>query len=87
MSIIIFHLRKVFLLTTYFFIWHVVGMELKKHIKQKNLKQRQVAKEMGITEGYLSKLISGDQIPSAILALKFDKWSKGAVKLKDFFSV
>lgn len=60
-------------------------MKILDYIRDKGIKQRQAAEEIGITEGYLSNLICGRQLPSAKLAFRIHRWSDGNVTINDFF--
>lgn len=49
------------------------------HIKDQQLKQRDVARQLGISGGYLSELVNGIKTPSLDLAVAIERLTQGAV--------
>lgn len=52
---------------------------LKKYLKQTSLTQRDFAEVIGVSNGHLSQLISGQKSPSLELAVKIERETSGFV--------
>jgi len=60
-------------------------MKLKDYIKDKGLTTRKVAKELGISRGYLFELMAERTLAGRVTALRIVEWSDGMVKLQDLW--
>ncbi len=60
--------------------------KLKAYLQAKGLLQSQFAKDNGISEGYLSELVSGDKTPGLKVAFAIERATKGAVPAKSWLS-
>lgn len=53
---------------------------LKEHLAQTGTTQRDFARQVGITEGYLSLILNGNKTPSLAVAARIERLTNGAVK-------
>lgn len=60
-------------------------LKFSRYIMAKNITGQMAAEELGVSPSLISRLCKGSRKPSAALALKIYKWSKGSVKFEDFF--
>ncbi len=58
-------------------------MTLKKYIKKTGLRQKEVAKDLKISETHLSLILSGKKEPGAGLCIRIEDWSKMNVTFRD----
>lgn len=60
-------------------------MKLREYLEWKGLRQRAFARELGVSDAYISRLIAGQRKPRAKMALKIEAITDGAVTLRDLF--
>jgi DNA-binding XRE family transcriptional regulator len=58
------------------YVWR---MDLKTYLESNAIRQVAFAKLCGVTGASISRIISGDQLPSLALALKIERLTAGAV--------
>jgi len=64
---------------------HIKGMtNLKSYLKKKCIRQADFAERLGISQGTVSKIASGDALPGLALAVQIENITKGAVKAVSF---
>lgn len=54
-------------------------MHLKKYLRQKKIRYRYFAEELGIAEQSLKNIVAGSRRPGLLLALKIEKLTDGQV--------
>lgn len=60
-------------------------MTLKEYLASKpNITRRQFAADIGITQSYLSEIVSGKKAPGAAIIWKIQNQTKGKVTLNDW---
>jgi len=66
-------------------LWQRMIMKISDWIEKKKLSRTDAAELFGISEGQLSRLITGSRTPSSALAVKIAGVTKNKVTLSDFF--
>ncbi len=61
-------------------------MTLSEYLKTNGIRQTRFAEKMGMSNSYLSQIVSGDRKPSLTLALRIQAETGGAVDLSTFGS-
>ncbi len=63
---------------------YVPVMKLLNYIKMANVNRKQFARTLNISQGYLSKLINGQKVPSMRLAERIEEATDDAVTKSDW---
>jgi plasmid maintenance system antidote protein VapI len=64
----------------------IAGEDLRQAIKSKFRTQKEFAKHLSISEGYLTQIIEGDRDPAPTLALAIEDTFNGQIKAHRFLS-
>jgi transcriptional regulator with XRE-family HTH domain len=62
-------------------------MDLREYLKLNKIKQKNFADDVGISEAYISLILSGRRMPSVPVALQIEKASKGKVRAIDILKL
>jgi transcriptional regulator with XRE-family HTH domain len=64
-----------------------VPMKIREFLFHKKISQLQAGKQLGLSQGYMNRLVNEKQSPSIELMEKIYVWSKGAVTPNDFIDI